>query len=35
VCFTQEWVWLKCFNTTQITIGVFYPKYVLKQLIKV
>jgi hypothetical protein len=35
VCFTQDLVWLKCFNTTQSTIGVFYPKYVLKQLIKV
>jgi hypothetical protein len=28
-------VWLKYFNTTQSTIGVFYPKYELKQLIKV
>jgi hypothetical protein len=35
VCFTQDLVWLKCFNTSQSTIGVFYPNTVLKQFIKV
>jgi hypothetical protein len=25
VCFTQDLVLLKCFNTTLDTIGVFYP----------
>jgi hypothetical protein len=30
VYFTQDLVWLKCFNTTQSTIGVFFPNIVLK-----
>jgi hypothetical protein len=35
VCFTQDLLGFKCFNKTQGTICVFYPNYVLKQLIKV
>jgi hypothetical protein len=35
VCFTQDLLGLKYFNRTQSTICVFYPNYVLKQLIKV
>jgi hypothetical protein len=35
VCYTQDLLGFKCFNKTQSTIVVFYPNYVLKQLIKV